>query len=122
MSGLTIFALAVFGGIGASLRYLADNAVPQRLKQRLPWGTILVNLSGSFVIGIIVGLSTTIIDENWALILSVGLTGGYTTFSATAVESVKMLEEKRFGSALINIFVPMIIGIALAALGFTLTS
>ena len=118
MSGLTIFALAVFGGIGASLRYLADNAVPQRLKQRLPWGTILVNLSGSFVIGIIVGLSTTIIDENWALILS----GGYTTFSATAVESVKMLEEKRFGSALINIFVPMIIGIALAALGFTLTS
>jgi CrcB protein len=97
--------VAVAAGLGAVLRYLVDSAVPRR---HFPRGTILVNTSGSFVLGLLTGGST---------VVTVGLLGGYTTLSTFAVESVALAERGRRAAAVANVVVSAVLGLGAAALG-----
>ena len=85
--------VAVGGGIGAVLRYLVDRQLSR--DNQWPWGLYLVNISGSFALGLVAGLA----GEGW-IVLTVGLLGGYTTFSTAAVHNARMLREKHWLSAL----------------------
>lgn len=95
-----LFAVSVAGGIGSALRYLVDNLVPRGARSPYPWGTTLVNVTGSFVLGVLTGL--TVVPEPWQLIFGTGLIGGYTTFSTASLETVRLLADRRPGAAALN--------------------
>ncbi len=84
--------VAVGGAVGAVLRY----AVGEWLPNDFPWGTLTVNLIGSLLLGVIVGLS---ISEEMALLLGTGLMGAFTTMSAYSIDVIKLFEDGKFGSA-----------------------
>ncbi|HUR15575.1 MAG TPA: CrcB family protein [Mycobacteriales bacterium] len=102
--------VALAAGLGAVLRYLVDRAVPPH---HFPRGTILVNTTGSLLLGVVVagGFST---------VLSVGLLGGYTTLSTYAVETVALVERGRRGAALLNIVISAALGLLAAWVGLAL--
>lgn len=85
-------AVALAGGAGAGLRYLLDLAVQRLAGSRVPWGILVVNLSGAFALGL---LSAGIVDSTGLWVLGAGLLGGYTTFSSVAVSTVLLAEERR---------------------------
>ncbi len=99
-----LIMIAVAGGVGAALRFLVDLAIQRRLADRsaLPWGTMVINLSGSLLLGLITGYVSGHVDQAWATVAGVGLLGGYTTFSTASVETVRLLADRRYRDGLIN--------------------
>ena len=98
MSSLVLaFLAAVAGGLGAALRFLIDMSIPAKARASFPWGTWLINITGSFVLGLVAGPLTGAV---WGPIFTVGLLGGYTTFSAASLETVSLAEDGRWGAAL----------------------
>lgn len=97
---LGLFLLAVAGGgLGASLRFVVDALVPAR--GGYPWGMLVVNVTGSFVLGLLTGLAqSSLLDAPWLFVLGGGLMGGYTTFSAPMVATAEMLLRREGGRAL----------------------
>jgi CrcB protein len=98
MTGLWV---ALAGGVGASVRYVVDSAIRARWRVEFPVGTLLINITGSFVLGVIAGVviahgaSSRLRD-----IAGTGFLGGYTTFSAASVETVRLAEQRRWGECL----------------------
>lgn len=96
--------VAVAGGVGSALRFLVDNAVARAFRGRYPAGTMLINLTGSFALGLVVGagLGGGRPDMVWATVVGTGLLGGYTTFSTASLEAFRLLEERRYGAAALH--------------------
>ncbi len=113
-----LIMIAIAGGVGAGLRYLVDSAIQRGLDGRsaFPWGTMVINLSGSLLLGLITGYVSGHLDQAWATVAGVGLLGGYTTFSTASVETVRLLADRRYRDGLIN-GVGMLLGSVLAAYG-----
>lgn len=115
--------LVVGGAVGAPVRYLVDEAVQTRARGLLPWGTLLVNVTGSFILGVVTGavlyhgLTTT--PKVW---LGTGFCGAYTTFSTFTFEVVRLVEEGRFGVAARYAVVSVSVGAAAAAAGLALAA
>ena len=82
-------ASALFGALGAVARFRVDSAVSARLPSDFPLGTLAVNLTGSFALGVLVGASAS---HRIAFLLGTGFMGGYTTFSTWMVESERLGE------------------------------
>lgn len=118
MSVLLAVGVGLAGGVGSGLRYLTDNALPERVRAWFPWGTVTVNLIGSLVLGILAGLSSTVLPEPWVTILGTGLIGGYTTFSTASLETVRLLHDRRHRAAVFNGLGVLIACVALAFVGF----
>lgn len=100
------FLLICLGGaLGTGLRYLVGGAMAQWLGAAFPWGTLTVNLAGSFVIGVVqeVGTTSLLISAAARLFLTVGVLGGLTTYSAFSYETVKLLEEAAWYEAGLNV-------------------
>jgi CrcB protein len=112
---LTWTGVALLGALGAVARFRVDSAVSARLPSDFPLGTLAVNLSGSFALGILVGASAS---HRLALLLGVGFMGGYTTFSTWTVESERLGEVGQVVSLFGNLVLPMLIGLCVAAIGF----
>ena len=93
---LLALLVALAGGVGAILRFAIDMAIPAKVRAHFPWGTLLINITGSFVLGLIAG---PLAGAVWGPVFTVGLLGGYTTFSAASLESVSLAEEGRWGAA-----------------------
>lgn len=113
-----LIMIAFAGGVGAGLRYLVDTAIQRRLDGRsaFPWGTMVINLSGSLLLGLITGYVSGHVGQVWATVAGVGLLGGYTTFSTASVETVRLLADRRYRDGLIN-GLGMLLGSVLAAYG-----
>lgn len=92
MTPLLFAAVALAGGVGAGLRYLLDLSVQRFAGSRLPWGVLVVNLTGALALGL---LTAAWGDATGLWMLGTGLLGGYTTFSAVAVATVGLSEEGR---------------------------
>lgn len=120
MNAPLFFAIIVAGGIGSILRYLADNALPARLRQRFPWGTALVNLTGSFLLGALVGAASHGVPGFWVDVLGIGVLGGFTTFSTASIETVRLALEGRKWLAVLNGFGMLLACVGLATLGLVL--
>ena len=120
MSGpLLAFLVAVAGGVGATLRFVIDTSIPAKSRARFPWGTWLINITGSFVLGLIAGPLTNAL---WGPIFTVGLLGGYTTFSAASLETVSLAEDGRWGTALFYGLGTLVVSVLAALGGAALTS
>lgn len=89
----TFLAVALAGGAGAVARVLVDRAVRARTPGTFPWGTLVVNVTGSFVLGVLTGLAWHHgLGGRLGAVLGTGLCGGFTTWSTASWESVRLLE------------------------------
>lgn len=113
-TGLVWLALLLVGGVGAVLRLLIDTWINRIAPGRLPYGTLVINLSGAFVLGLLDGLA---LSPDTALIVGSGLIGAYTTFSTWMFETQRLGEERQFSPGLTNVWLSMAAGVALAGLG-----
>lgn len=111
---MTWLLIALGGALGAAGRYLVDLAVTARLGDRLPWGTLAVNLTGSAAFGLLTGLSAS---GTVMSLLGTGFCGAFTTASALAWETVALAERGRSLRAVANLGLSVVIGMALAAAG-----
>lgn len=117
MSPLLFLGAALAGGLGAVLRYLVDLGVARWGGRRFPWGILIVNLSGSFALGLV----TTALPDA-AFLLGAGLLGGYTTFSTAMLDTVALWREGERPASAFNAVGMLVLGLAAAGLGLALGS
>jgi CrcB protein len=110
---------ALAGGVGAGLRYVVDRLLTPARGMRFPWGILVVNVSGSFALGVITGLGAAVAPEV-SLVLGLGLLGGYTTFSTVSVETVLLAQRRRRRDAVLNLFGTLVLAVVAAGLGLLL--
>lgn len=109
--------VACGGAIGASLRYLVGKAVGPQAEGGVPWHTLVINLTGAFVLGLLVALAARHGWPGWwRPLLAVGVLGGYTTFSAYSLETVELLLTGNAPTAFVYAFGSLCLGV-LAAWG-----
>ncbi len=114
-------AIAFAGALGATSRYVVDHLISARLPGVLPWGTFLINVSGSLLAGIVAALTAgQMLRPAVALVVGGGFLGAYTTFSTAMYESVKLLEQGAHRHAVTNLTLPLATSIAAATLGWQL--
>ena len=106
--------------VGGALRYLISSWMKNACSQSFPWGTLMVNLVGCFLIGVIFALFSRFCSTShpWCLLLTTGLCGGFTTFSTFANESLQMLQNGQWGGFITYVSISVIAGICLTALGY----
>jgi len=119
---ITLLLVMVAGGIGVGLRFLIEGLVSAQSSQSFPWATLLINLLGAFAIGVVVEVVPTSPDAAMHVrpALAMGLLGGFTTFSAFALESITLLETGELLRAGIYIGATNVVGIAACAGGLLL--
>ena len=102
----------VGGGAGALSRYVLASAIMERFGGRFPLGTFVINVTGSFMIGLLMVLLTERlqVSPNWRLLLVVGFLGGYTTFSSFEFETYQAVREGSYWTALVNVFGSVVTG------------
>ncbi len=105
---------ALLGGLGALARFMLDAAISERARGELPWGTLIVNVSGALLLGLLAG--TTLSREVTALLGSAAL-GSYTTFSTWMLESRHLGEDGQMRLLAVNLVLPLALGLAAVALG-----
>lgn len=114
MSAWTWLGVALVGGVGANARFLVHSLVAARTGTGFQFGTLVVNVSGSLLLGLLTGLALS----GDALVLAGTATlGSYTTFSTWMLESWRLGEEGRRGAAVVNVAVSLALGLGAVALG-----
>ncbi len=118
----TVLAIGVGATIGASCRYYLGVLSLQWLGKSLPYGTLVSNVLGSLIAGILVVviLEKALLNETYRLMLLVGLTGSLTTMSTLSYESLQMLGSGQYSQALLNILLNVGLSLLAAALGVML--
>ncbi|MCM3657236.1 fluoride efflux transporter CrcB [Agromyces mediolanus] len=120
LSPLVIATVLVAGSLGAVIRYLLSRRYPVR-PGHLPGGILIVNVVGSAVAGIALGLAErAALSADWRLIILTGFCGGLTTFSTWSVETIELIDGGRWRAALLNVFVTLVLGFAAAGAGYLL--
>ena len=103
MTAVLVLLLVVAGGLGAVARFVVDGVVRTRFAVAFPLGTVLINLTGSFVLGLLTGLTLAhVLPDAVRLVAGTGFLGGYTTFSTATFETVRLVQERRIAAALLN--------------------
>ena len=115
MDALPWVGVGALGAVGALARFTLDTAVSARRPSDFPFGTLAVNLSGAFALGLLVGLE---VAGDAMLILGTGLLGGYTTFSTWMVEAQRLGEDGEWRLMWLNLLGPMVAGLGVAGLGW----
>lgn len=104
---------------GANLRYWVSDWAANRWGSNFPFGTLLINLSGSFMLGLIMAMVTDhyVIDPRLRLVLTIGFLGSYTTFSTYSFESISLLQQGQVWLALFNLLGSSLLGGVFALAG-----
>jgi CrcB protein len=102
----------VGGGVGALARYIVGTEVAARVGGRFPLGTLVINVTGSFLIGLLMTLFTERLQPhpNWRLLLVVGVLGGYTTFSTFEYETFRAVQDGGKWIGLLNVVGSVVLG------------
>ena len=117
----TILIVGTGGFIGSVMRYLLQVFIENKLLSTFPLATMIANIAGSFLIGIVFALAEKqIMNSEWRIFLSVGICGGFTTFSAFAFNNFNMIKEHTWNQLFLNIGGTMILGILAVYLGIIL--
>ncbi len=109
--------IALAGGLGAASRLVIDGLVRHRLPSTFPWATVLINITGSFLLGLLVGLGA---GDRWQQIAGTGFLGGYTTFSTASLETAGLLLDRRPLAAAVNGLGVLMACVAAASGGYAL--
>jgi CrcB protein len=117
MTVWTWIAVALVGGGGAVARFVVDAEVGRRVAAGFPFGTLVINLSGAFLLGLLTGLQLSTVA---LLIDGTATLGSYTTFSTWMFETDRLVENGAPVAAIVNIVISVVLGVALAALGRTI--
>ena len=114
MTGLLVLAVAVGGALGAVVRQLTSVSLAGR--GRIPWGVLVVNVVGSFVAGLALGMP---LDPTGQLVVLTGFCGGLTTFSTLSVETLQLILDGKRRAAAVSVVLNLLLGLAavLAGLG-----
>jgi CrcB protein len=114
VSALALLGVGVLGGLGALARFGLDTAVAARLGRSFPFGTLAVNLSGTFALGLLVG---AIVGDEAFRLAGTGFLGAFTTFSTWALESHRLGENGQRALGLVNFAASLILGVLAAWTG-----
>lgn len=117
--------LALSGGLGAASRYAIDVAVSRRFNTGGPLGILVVNVSASFLAGLVVGLATgasePLLSEAARFTLVAGFLGGYSTLSTVSVDTVQLARDRKIGWMLVNTIGMLLLSIGAVLVGILLT-
>ena len=120
---MLLLGIAIAGAIGAPARFLVDGFVQARTVGERPWGTFLINVSGSFVLGFLTGLGLYhAFTSTPRTILGTGFCGAFTTFSTFTYESVRLAEDGEVRGALTNVGASLVVPVLAAAAGMALAT
>ena len=123
MSGLAWAAFVAAGAVGAPARYLLDRVVTDRTGGAFPWGTFVINITGSFLLGFLTGLGLShAFPRVPRVVLGTGFCGAYTTFSTFTFETVRLLEEGALREAVLNTAGTFVAGAVAAAAGLSVAA
>lgn len=116
---LEVAAVAVGGAIGATLRWGIGSWIVGRTGPGFPWHTMLINVTGAFLIGVLMALSLErgVVSGDWRLFLGTGVLGGFTTFSTLSYESIALMQSGQWTAGLVNMFGSGMLGLVAAWLG-----
>jgi len=118
---VNVLLVALGGAIGSAARYLVGAFVANRFGPDFPWGTFIVNVSGSFLIGVILSLvGGGQLPAGARLFLAIGVMGGYTTFSTYSNETLQLIQGGEFGAATFNALGQVVAGLVGVYLGVVL--
>jgi CrcB protein len=121
MSPTTWLAFLLAAAVGAPARYLLDGVVQERTGGVEPWGTLVVNVVGSFTLGLLTGAGLYHgLAAPARTALGTGFCGAFTTFSTFTFETVRLAEEGANRAAVVNVAVSLVLGLAAAAAGLAL--
>ncbi len=125
MTPITYLVIALGGALGTLLRF-GCGLLAARFSQDLPWGTILINIAGSFLIGVFGTLTLAHgkfpVSENMRLFVMVGFCGGFTTFSSFSLQTLDLIRQGLMVRASLNIALSVLLCLASVALGHGLAS
>ncbi|WP_040160862.1 fluoride efflux transporter FluC [Nigerium massiliense] len=112
--------IALAGGLGAVCRLVLDGVV-RSVSSDLPWGTAVINLAGSFLLGLVTGLvGSHVLPDAWQHVAGTGFLGGFTTFSTACVDAVRLLADRRRRAAVGYALGVLAGGAAVAGIGLGL--
>ncbi len=122
MNTLTYVLVAVGGAIGSVARAWASVMAVRLVGAGFPWGTMLINIVGSLVIGVVAATALsptrTIVTQEVRIFLMVGFCGGFTTFSSFSLQTFELLREGRAGAALANVALSVVICLVATTAGY----
>jgi CrcB protein len=120
---MILLAIGLAGAIGAPARFVVDGLVAERLGQVFPWGTFIINVSGSLLLGLLTGLA---LYHGFPSVprafLATGFCGAYTTFSTFGYETVRLADENAGLQAAANALGSLAAGLLAAAAGLALAA
>jgi fluoride exporter len=114
MSILIWVAVALIGGAGSIARFVVDGAISAAVGRDFPFGTMVVNISGAVILGLLTGLA---LGHDEALLAGTAAVGSYTTFSTWMLETQRLAEERQYRKAVVNVVISLVLGVAAAAVG-----
>ena len=118
---MNVLYVALGGAVGSAARYLAGAFIANHFGPDFPWGTFIVNVSGSFLIGVILSLvGGGLLPAGARPFLAVGIMGGYTTFSTYSHESLQLIQDGEFGALALNALGQVALGLTAVYLGVVL--
>jgi len=114
-----VLLVGLGGALGSMLRFFTSVLAAHWLGAEFPYGTLIVNVTGSFVIGLVqqVGADTLLIPDNIRLFLTTGMMGGLTTYSAFSYETVRLMESSAWHEAWLNVIVTTTVCLGVCFLG-----
>lgn len=116
-TGIIALTLAA-GALGAVTRFVLDSSVKQRWGSPFPLGTVVINVTGSLLLGMLAGLVIFGGQPSaWQTVLGTGFCGGYTTFSTASFETVRLVQQGRSALALLNAVASLVLSVAACAAG-----
>lgn len=105
------------------MRFVVDGLVRSRARSVFPWGTAVINVTGSLVLGVLTGLTlSAVLAPQWLLVLGAGMMGGYTTFSTASIETMRLVQEREYVMAATNGLVVLVVTVAVGFGGLWLGS
>lgn len=116
---MTLVLVMIGAAVGASCRYLLDRSIQARHDMAFPLGTLTINVSGSFVLGVVLtATSAGAAPAQLAALLGAGFCGGFTTYSTFGYETLRLVEQGSSVNALLNIGASVVAGLLAATLGW----
>lgn len=117
---MILLMVALGGAVGSVLRYLTTVFSVHYLSETFPYGTLIVNVVGSFFIGLLLSMTEAdiLVSPYWRPLIAVGLLGGFTTFSSFSLDTLNLFVQAEYLKAGLNLMLNLVLGFAAVSIGY----